>query len=115
MVAVWNDESRADALALASQLRQSNLRVDVYPEPDRLGRQFKYASSRSLPFVALVGDDERARGEVAVKDLRTGDQASVPRAEAAGFIAGRLPSNGQPTTEGQDAEDRRKNPAGVQD
>jgi histidyl-tRNA synthetase len=90
MVAVWSDDSRADALALASELRRSHLRVDVYPETDRLGRQFKYAASRNLPFVALVGDDERARGEVAVKDLRSGEQTSVARGDAAGFIAGRL-------------------------
>ena len=37
----------------------------------------------NVPFVAIVGDDERARGEVAIKDLRTGDQTPVPRAEAA--------------------------------
>ncbi|MFL6279821.1 MAG: histidine--tRNA ligase [Vicinamibacterales bacterium] len=90
MVAVWNDESRADALALASDLRRSDLRVDIYPETDKLGRQFKYAASRGLPFVALIGDDERARGQVAVKDLRSGEQMAVARAEAAGFIAGRL-------------------------
>jgi histidyl-tRNA synthetase len=90
MVAVWNDESRGDALTLASELRRSDLRVDVYPQADKLGRQFSYAASRSLPFVAIVGEDERARGVVAVKDLRTGDQTAVTRAEAGPFIAGRL-------------------------
>jgi len=90
MVAVWNDESRGEALTLASELRRSDLRVDVYPQADKLGRQFSYAASRSLPFVAIVGEDERARGVVAVKDLRTGEQTAVTRAEAGPFIAGRL-------------------------
>ena len=90
LVTIWNDETRGDALALASELRHAGLRVDVYPEPDKLGKQFKYASSRHVPFVAVLGDDERARGEVAVKDLRTGDQQSVSRAEAPQFIAQRL-------------------------
>jgi histidyl-tRNA synthetase len=90
MVAVWNDESRAEALALASELRRSDLRVDVYPQADKLGRQFSYAATRRLPFVTIVGEDERARGEVAVKDLRTGEQTAVARAEAARFITGRL-------------------------
>ena len=61
MVTMWNDESRADALALAGELRGGGLRVDVYPEADKLGKQFKYASSRNVPFVAIVGDDERAQ------------------------------------------------------
>ncbi len=90
MVAVWNDESRADALSLAGELRKSDLRVDVYPEGDKLGKQFKYAASRRLPFVAIVGEDERARGEVAVKDLRTGEQTAIARGDAPRFIAGRL-------------------------
>jgi histidyl-tRNA synthetase len=87
LVTIWNDEARSDAITLAAELRQGGLRVDVYPEADKLGKQFKYAASRSVPFVAIVGDDERARGEVAVKDLRSGEQTAVPRAEAAAVIA----------------------------
>jgi len=82
-VTIWNADTRADALALAGELRAQGLRVDVYPEADKLGKQFKYASSRHVPFVAVVGDDERARGEVAIKDLRSGEQTTVRRAEAA--------------------------------
>ncbi len=90
MVSLWADASRADALALAAELRRGGLRVDVYPEVDKLGKQFKYASGRHVPFVAVVGDDERARGEVALKDLRSGEQKSVPRAEASAFVTARL-------------------------
>jgi histidyl-tRNA synthetase len=86
MVTLWNDESRADALALAADLRRAGLRVDVYPEADKLGKQFKYASSRNMPFVAVVGDDERTRGEVTLKDLRSAAQQALPRADAAAFI-----------------------------
>jgi histidyl-tRNA synthetase len=89
MVTVWNDESRSDALALAGELRRGGLRVDVYPEADKLGKQFKYASSRAAPFVAIVGDDERANGTVSVKDLRSGAQETMSRAEATAFIAAR--------------------------
>ena len=86
VVTIWNDGSQADAVALAGELRGEGLRVEMYPEPDKLGKQFKYASSRNAPFVAIVGDDERARGEVALKDLRSGDQTAVSRVEAAAFV-----------------------------
>jgi len=66
---------------LAQELRAGGLRVDLYPEADKLGKQFKYASSRAIPFVVVVGDEERARGEVAIKDLRSGEQRSVSRNE----------------------------------
>jgi histidyl-tRNA synthetase len=86
MVTLWNDASRVDALSLAGELRRSGLRVDVYPEPDKLGKQVKYASSRNVPFVAIAGDDERAQGTVSIKDLRSGDQQTVPRGEAAQHV-----------------------------
>ena len=87
LVTLWNDESRTDSVALAADLRKSGLRVDVYPEADKLGKQFKYASSRNAPFVAILGDEERARGDVAVKDLRSGEQTAMPRDNVAGFVA----------------------------
>ena len=90
MVAFWNVEGRADVLALASELRGAGLHVDVYPDADKLGKQFKYAATRNVPFVAVLGDDERARGEVALKDLRNGEQTAVPRAAAAQFVANQL-------------------------
>ena len=86
MVTLWNGESRADAMVLAGELRSAGLRVDVYPETDKLGKQFRYASSRQVPFVAVVGDDERAQGNVSIKDLRSGEQQTVPRGEAAEHV-----------------------------
>ena len=72
------------------ELRAAGLRVDVYPEADKLGKQFKYAAGRGVPLVAVLGDDERAAGTVAVKDMRTGEQAAVGRSEVATFVEGRL-------------------------
>ncbi len=89
LVTLWNEDSRADALALAAELRTAGVRVDVYPEADKLGKQFKYASSRSVPFVAIVGDDERRDGKVSIKDLRSGDQHTVARRETAQFVSTR--------------------------
>src|SRR5437660_1706893 len=69
MVTIWDEDSIAESLALATELRNKGLRVDLYPEADKMGKQFKYASSREIPFVAIIGDDERQRGEVAMKDM----------------------------------------------
>jgi histidyl-tRNA synthetase len=83
MVSIWNEDSVADSIALAQELRSAGIRVDLYPEADKLGKQFKYASARGIPFVVVVGDDESARGEVSIKDLRSGEQRRVKRDEAA--------------------------------
>ena len=82
MVAIWNEESIAESIELAQELRAAGLRVDLYPEADKLGKQFKYASSLGVPFVAVLGEEERAKGLVAVKNMETGEQRSLVSREA---------------------------------
>jgi histidyl-tRNA synthetase len=83
MIAQFDAEGTADTLRLAHELRANGLRVDVYPEVDKLGKQFKYAAARGVKFVTIVGADERARGEVTLKNMVTGEQSSVPRTDIA--------------------------------
>jgi histidyl-tRNA synthetase len=81
LVTQFEGEDSAEALRLAGELREAGLRVEVYPEPDKLGKQFKYASAAAIPRVAVLGADERARGIVTIKDMRSGEQHPIPRAE----------------------------------
>jgi histidyl-tRNA synthetase len=83
LVAVFEDQTAPEALKLAAELRACGVRVEVYPEPDKLGKQMKYADAKTIPFAAILGGDELARGEVTIKNLQTGAQESVPRAAVA--------------------------------
>jgi len=76
----------AESLRLAGDLRAVDLRVELYPEADKLGKQFKYASARNAAFVAVFGGDELARGEVTIKNLKTGEQTSVARNSIAAHL-----------------------------
>lgn len=87
MVTVWNDETIAESLTLASELRQKGLRVTVYPEADKLGKQIKYADSIKVPYVCVLGESEVTDGKVTLKNMSTGDQLTVERSEVAGTIA----------------------------
>jgi histidyl-tRNA synthetase len=87
LVTQFDREGMADGLQLAADVRALGVRVEVYPEVDKLGKQFKYASARQTRFVTVVGSDERAAGHVTVKDMRSGTQTQVPRAEAAHWLA----------------------------
>src|SRR5918993_2751340 len=46
MVAIWSAATAGDSLAMARMLRGAGLRVDVYPDTDKPGKQFKYAAGR---------------------------------------------------------------------
>ena len=98
LVTLWSAAEMADALTLAAELRAAGLRADVYPEADKIGRQFKYAAAQQTRFVAIVGDDERAKSEVAIKNLDTGEQTLVARSAAAAWL--RRPARGAPVTDG---------------
>ena len=87
MVTLFDRESAGESLALAADLRAAGLRVDVYPEPDKLGKQFKHAASGNVRFVTIEGSDERANGQVTVKNLVTGEQTAVARSEIATWLS----------------------------
>jgi histidyl-tRNA synthetase len=90
MLTIWDEDSMSDVLALAGELRGAGLRVDVYPEADKIGKQLKYAASQKIPFVVVIGSDERERGLVSFKEMSTGEQQTVGREIVAETIRERL-------------------------
>jgi histidyl-tRNA synthetase len=79
LVTIFDAASTGESLELARELRRAGYRVDVYPEPDKLGKQFKYASANGVRLVAVFGPDERAQGVITVKDMNTGEQRQLSR------------------------------------
>jgi histidyl-tRNA synthetase len=98
LVTIFDTPLTAESLQVARELRAANLRVEVYPEALRngkdLGKAFKYADTRHARYVAVMGQDELARGEVKIKDLSTGQQETITRGTAASTLAHRLSAIG---------------------
>lgn len=86
LVTIWNEDAIGESLKLASELRRQNLRVLVYPEADKLGKQFKYADSINIPFVCVLGETEIAENKVTLKNLKTGEQETIERERASDKI-----------------------------
>jgi histidyl-tRNA synthetase len=86
LVAIFDAATIPEAMKLASELRSHGVRAELYPEPDKLGKQMKYAASKGIPYAAILGGDELARGEVTIKNLTSGEQVSIARAEVAGHL-----------------------------
>ena len=47
-------------------------------EAGKLGRQMKLANERGSRLVIVQGPDEKAAGEIAIKDMESGEQRTVP-------------------------------------
>jgi histidyl-tRNA synthetase len=83
MVTIWSQDTIGESLKLARELRSSGIRVTVYPEPDKFGKQMKYADAIKVPFVCILGENEIAAGQIKLKDMNTGDEHLLSVAEVA--------------------------------
>lgn len=83
LVTVFDESLWLNSYALAADLRKAGLNAIVFPEPVKLPKQFKYADKMKMRVVVTVGPDEADKGQVAVKNLLSGEQVIVQRADAA--------------------------------
>ena len=86
LVALLDDNGLSHALGLSQRLRAAGLNVETQLEPRKLAKQLQYADKAGIRFVVMHGEDEAARGVVAVKDLRRGEQFEVSEAELASTL-----------------------------
>jgi histidyl-tRNA synthetase len=78
----------ADYQKLATRLREANIRAELYLGNPKhsLGQQMKYADRRGSPCAIIQGSDEKARGEVLIKDLISGAEIAGQTAEREDYL-----------------------------
>jgi histidyl-tRNA synthetase len=78
IVTVFERERIADYQKFVTQLRDANIRAELYlgNPKHNVGAQLKYADKRNSPCAVIQGGDEKAKGEVTVKDLVAGAELS---------------------------------------
>ena len=86
----------AAAIALAEQLREAGVRVQLYGEQKKFKQKMSYADKLGVPYAVLLGEDEIAQGKCSVKDMRTGQQLVLSPEEAAAHILAGLAANNGP-------------------
>ena len=86
LITVFDNDSFEQSISLAVMLRKSGINALVFPDAAKLGKQFKFADRLALNFVLVLGPDEIAKGQVQVKNLKDGEQISIPRDDIAAFI-----------------------------
>ncbi len=74
LVAVVDEQRRAESDALAEQLRASGVACEVAPAAAKFGKQIRHAERRGIPYVLFPGTEGR---DPEVKDIRSGDQTAV--------------------------------------
>ncbi len=75
--------SAVDALRVAHTLRQAGLRVELFPEATKIGKQLGYAEEQGIRVAAIIGSNELASGKLALKHLAKREQVIVDMAAVA--------------------------------
>jgi len=73
LVALPSDDRRADAVATAARLRERGINTELYHQPDRVGKQIRYASRKGIPYIWFPPFEDGRPHEI--KDLASGAQA----------------------------------------
>jgi histidyl-tRNA synthetase len=77
VVTVFDKDRIADYQRIVAALRNAGVRAELYLGSGRMGPQLKYADRRGSPCVVIQGGDEKAKGEVQIKDLVEGAKAAA--------------------------------------
>lgn len=72
VVTVFDSDRIADYQKMVAALRNAGIRAELYLGAGKFGAQMKYADKRGSPCAVIQGGDERAKGEVQIKDLILG-------------------------------------------
>jgi histidyl-tRNA synthetase len=100
VVVLVMDKSRVgDYQKMARDLRDAGVRAEMYVGNAGMKAQMKYADRRGSPCVIIQGEDERAKGEVTIKDLLEGARLSAGIEDRAGWVEARPAQFSVPETE----------------
>jgi histidyl-tRNA synthetase len=81
LIGLMSDEDLGDSLAIAGELRSAGIACEVQLEAKKLAKQFQYADKVGFSYMILFGESERAKGVVSLKNLATGKQVEIARAD----------------------------------
>lgn len=74
---VYFEENFEEILKLAGKFSQEWKRFEVYPIPEKLGKQFSYADKKGIPFVVIYGQGEKESWIYKIKNMETGEEKTI--------------------------------------
>lgn len=80
-VTIIDPELAAECRSMAAELRRAGINTELAPEPGKLPKQLKYADKVGIRFAVIYARQEKERGAVQLKDLRTNTQRDVQRSD----------------------------------
>ena len=77
LVVPASEEDMEYSINITSKLRENNIKTEVYLEDKKLKAKFKYADRQSIPYIVVIGEDERKENLLTLKTMETGEQEKL--------------------------------------
>jgi histidyl-tRNA synthetase len=74
LVTLFDEQLVSNALKIAQELRQNKIKTEIYPEVDKLSKQFKLANQKNIPYVIVIGEAEIEQNKILLKNMESGEQ-----------------------------------------
>ena len=84
----FGEAEAAYVLPVLAQVRAAGIRAEIYPDAAKMKKQMSYANAKTVPFVAIVGENEMKEGKVMLKNMTSGEQSLVTPDELVAAING---------------------------
>lgn len=86
LVIPMGEEQQGYAIAIATALRETGIRTQLYAEKKKFKARITYAAKMGIPYAMFLGETEEQDKVVALKDLNKGEQVTVSFEEAVKLI-----------------------------
>ncbi len=81
LFANFGEKEAMHCLKLLRAVRAAGIAAELYPDAVKMAKQFKYADDKGIAYVAVIGESEMQAGTIALKDMKSGEQRSIPDAQ----------------------------------
>ena len=75
------------SMQIIRTLRDAGIAAEIYPEAAKMKKQMEYANRRMIPFVVIIGGNELAEQKATIKNMKSGEQTTLPFGEVSEFFA----------------------------
>jgi len=87
LIVNFGSETESIALPLIQKIRKADRAAEYYPVAAKLKKQLAYADAKQIPFVILIGEEERISGEYTLKNMESGTQQRLNEALLLSFLS----------------------------
>lgn len=77
----FGEKESSRSMGIIGKLREKGISAMLYPDPVKMAKQMNFANADGIPFIAIIGEKELEENTVVVKNMATGQQATITQEE----------------------------------